>query len=66
MKEENSINNIRKMGNLSFMSVDILEGEFPSKKTELQSFSYLLIYFYKLSLPCFWSKLKVFREELKK
>lgn len=38
------------------MSLNILEGEEHSKKTEIESFIYLMIYFFKLKLP--WSNIK--------
>lgn len=38
------------------MSLDVLRGQDLSKKTEIESFVYLMIYFFKLNLP--WSHIK--------
>ena len=43
-------------GNLCFMSFEVLKGKLPSKKTEMQSFAYFLIFLFKLNLP--WSNVK--------
>ena len=44
------------LGNKLFMSLDVLKGSSPSKKTELESFIYLIIYLFKLKLP--WQNVK--------
>lgn len=43
-------------GNLCFMSFEVLKGKLPSKKTEMQSFAYFLIFLFKLTLP--WSNIE--------
>ena len=58
-RENNNNNlNLKKKfcGNLHFMAFDVLNGNLPSKKTEIESFIYLLIFLFKLKLP--WSHVK--------
>ena len=43
-------------GNLKFMAKDVLNGKRPCRKTELESFLYLIIYLIDLELP--WSNVK--------
>lgn len=43
-------------GNLHFMALNVLKGMIPSKKTEIESFIYLLLFLFQLKLP--WSKIK--------
>lgn len=60
-KNEKDQKKFNKKGNLLYMSYEVLKGNEPSKKSELQSFCYLLIYFFNLSLP--WSGIKTKNED---
>ena len=44
------------IGNIKFMSIDVLLGKNPCPKTELESFLYLIIYLIKKKLP--WSAIR--------
>lgn len=52
------------IGNIKFMSIDVLLGKNPCPKTELESFLYLIIYLIKKKLP--WSAIKGKNHEDKK
>ena len=54
--ESNTLRSTRVLGNLDFMSEEVLLENNPSPKTELESFIYLIIFFFKRELP--WSNIK--------
>ena len=46
----------KRYGNLEYMSIDVLNGKRATRKTEMESFIYIIIFLFKLKLP--WSSVK--------